>query len=90
MGPAEIITVAFGRSHWLQPAVGAGVAAGPAAVRVVGEGGLELGGDDGRVPKGLLRAIRRCSQGHWAGVGGTVRQKEDFWCSLAVRAPYLT
>lgn len=53
------------------------MAAGPAAVRVVGEGGLELGGDDGRVPKGLLRAIRRCSQGHWAA-GGAVRQKEDF------------
>lgn len=67
------------------------MAAGSAAVRVVGEEGLELGGDDGRVPKGLLRAIRRCSQGHWWGGGEeTARQKEDFWCSLAVRAPYLT
>ena len=47
MGRAEIITVALGRSHWLQPTVGAGVAVGPAAVRLVGEGGLELGGDDG-------------------------------------------
>ena len=67
MGRAEIIAVALGRSHWLQPAVAAGVAVGPAAVRLVGEGGLELGGDDGRVPKGPLRAIRRCGQGHWRG-----------------------
>ena len=86
MGRAEIITVALGRSHWLQPTVGAGVAVGPAAVRLVGEGGLELGGDDGRVPKGPLRAIRKAQSGT---LGETVRQKEDFQCSLAGRAPHL-
>ena len=51
------------------------MAAGSAAVRVVGEEGLELGGDDGRVPKGLLRAIRRCSQGHWGGGGDSKAER---------------